>query len=91
MIQIQGEMKECEIFYISLSIRGFCELNLRIHASYNGDIRVCIYDNKISMTAQEHEHRFRGSISLTINDCIIDIISAYFLVLNDDEIIHGFL
>ena len=91
MVQIQGEMKECEIFIVSLSIRGLCELNPHIHASYSGDRRVCIYDKKISMTAQEHEHRFRGSISLTINDCIIDIISAYVLVLNDDDMIHDLL
>ena len=91
MVQIQGEKKECEIFSISLSICGFNEVKSRIHASSSGHRRVCIYDKKISMTTQEQEHRFRGSISLTINDCIIDIISAYVLVLNDDDMIHDLL
>ena len=90
MVQIQGE-KECEIFSISLSIHGFNEVKSCIHASYSGDNRVCIYDKKISMTAQEQEHRFKGSISLTINDCIIDIISTYVSVLNDDDMIHDLL
>jgi len=81
VVQIQGEKKECEIFSISLSIRGFNEVKSRIHASSSGHRRVCIYDKKISMTAQEQEHRFRGSISLTTNDCIVGIVSAYSLVL----------
>ena len=91
MVQIQGEKKECEIFSISLSIHGFNEVKSRIHTSYSGDSRIFIYDKKISMTAEDQEHRFRGSISLTINDCIIDIISAYVLVLNDDDMIHDLL
>ena len=81
MVQIQGEKKEYEIFSISLSIRGFNEVKSRIHASSSGHRRVCIYDKEISMTAQEQEHRFRGSISLTTNDCIVDIVSAYSFVL----------
>ena len=88
MVQIQGEKKECEIFSISPSIRGFNEVKSRIHASYSGDSCVCIYDKKISMTAEDQEHRFRGSISLTINDCII---STYVSVLNDDDMIHDLL
>ena len=48
-----GEMKECEVFNVSLSICGFCELKLHIHASSSGDSRVCIYDKKISMTAED--------------------------------------
>ena len=91
MVQIHGEKKEYEIFSISLSIRRFNEVKSRIHASSSGHRHVCIYDKKISMTAQEQEHKFRGSISLTINDCIIDIISAYVLVLNDDDMIHDLL
>ena len=81
MVQIQGEMKECEVFNVSLSIRGFCELNLCIHVSYSGDSRVCTYDKKICMTAEDQEHRFKGSISLTTNDCIVGSISDYTLVL----------
>ena len=84
-------MKECEAFNVSLTIRGFSELNPRIHASYSGDSRVCTCDKKICMTAEDQEHRFRGSISLTINDCIIGTVSTYYSVLNDDEMIHGFL
>ena len=80
-----------EFFSISLSIRGFSKVKSRIHASSSGHRRVCIYDKKISMTAQEQEHRFRGSTSLTINDCIIDIISAYVSDLNDDDMIHDLL
>ena len=91
MVEIQGEKKECEIFIISLSICGFNEVNSRIHVSYSGDSRVCIYDKKIIMTVEDQEHKFRGSISLTINDCIIDIIYAYVLVLNDDDMIHDLL
>ena len=86
VVQIQGEKKQCEIFSISLSIHGFNELKSCIHASSSGHRSVCIYDKKISMTAQEQEHKFRGSISLTINDFIIDIISAYVSVLKDDDI-----
>ena len=91
MVQIQGEMKECQIFSVSLSIRSLCELNPRIHASYSGDSHVCTNDKKICMTAEHQEHRFRGSISLTTNDCIIGAVSAYFSDLNDDDMIHGFL
>ena len=91
MVQIQGKMKECEIFSVSLSICGFDELNSRIHASSSGDRRVCSYDKKNSMTAKDQEHRCRGSISLTTNDCIIGTVSAYFSVLNDDDMIHGLL
>ena len=80
-------MKECEFFHVSLSIRGFCELKPRIHASSSRDSCVCIYDKKISVTDQDQEHKFRGSISLTINDCIIGTVSVYFLVLNDDDMV----
>ena len=45
MVQTQGEMKECEVFNVSLSIRGFCELKPCIHASYSGDNRVFIMEN----------------------------------------------
>ena len=48
-IQTQGEMKECEAFNVSLYIRGFYELNPRIHVNYSGYNRVCIYDKKIGM------------------------------------------
>ena len=88
MVQIQGEKEECEIFSISLSMRDFNEVKSCIHVSSSGHRRVCIYDKKISMTAQEQEHRFRGSISLTINDCIV---SVCFSVLTDDDMLHGFL
>ena len=43
------------------------------------------------MTAEDQEQRFRGSISLTANDCIIDTVFYYFSVLNDDDMLHGFL
>ena len=84
-------MKECEVFNVSFSIHGFSEQKSRIHMSYSGDSRVCTYDKKISMIAEDQEHRSRGSISLTINDCIIGTISVYFSVLNDDDMLHGFL
>ena len=84
-------MKECEVFNVSLSIRGFSELKPRIHTSYSGDSRVCTYDKKICMTTEDQEHRFRGSISLAINDCIIGTVSTYYSVLNDDDLLHGFL
>ena len=84
-------MKECELFNVSLSICGFCEQKPRIHASYSGDSRVCTSDKKICMTTEDQEHRFRGSISLTTNDCIISTASVYFSVLNDDDMLHGFL
>ena len=61
MVQLQGEMKECEVFNVSLSIHGFCELKPRIHVSYNGDSRVYTYDKKISMTTEDQEHRFMGN------------------------------
>ena len=85
MVQIQGEKKECEIFSISLSIREFNEAKSRIYASSSRHNRVCIHDKKICTTAEDQEHRFRGSISLTTNDCIIGTISTYFSVLNDDD------
>ena len=81
-------MKECEIFNVSLSIRGFSELNPHIHTSYSGDNRVCIYDKKISMTTEDQEHKFRGSISPTANDCTIDILSRY---THAAKMKHGFL
>ena len=48
MVQIQGEMKECEIFSVSLSIHGFSELKPFIHASSSGDSRVFFSDKKNS-------------------------------------------
>ena len=84
-------MKECEVFNVSLSICGFSELKLRIHASYSGYNSICTNDKEICMTAKDQEHRFRGSISLTINDCIIGTVFAYYSVLNNDDMIHGFL
>ena len=69
-------MEECEIFYNSLSIRGFSELKPHIHASSSRHSRVCIDDKRIGMTAEDQEQRFRGSISLTVNNCIIDSVSA---------------
>ena len=74
-------MKKCENLYASLSIRGFYEKKSRIHASSAGDIRIFFSDKKNSKIAKDQEHRFRGSISLTSNDCIVGIISDYFLVL----------
>ena len=72
-------MKEFEIFNVSPSIRGFSELKSRIHASSRRHSRICIYDKGIGMTAEDLEQKFRGSISLTINNCIIEYVSAYFL------------
>ena len=63
-------------FYASLSIRGFDEQKLRIHASSSRHNRVCIYDKRIGMTVEDQEQRFSGSISLTVNNCIIDSVSA---------------
>ena len=80
-----------KVFNVSLSIRGFGELKSRIHMSYNGDSRVYTYDKEICVTAEDQEHRVRGSISLTVNDCIIGTVSIYFLVLNDDDMLYGFL
>ena len=70
----------CENLCISLFIRGFHELKPRIHASSNGDRRVWFSVKENSEMAQEQEHRFRGSISITTNDCIVGIVSAYSLV-----------
>ena len=63
-------------FYASLSIRGFDEQNSRINASYSRHSRVCFKDKKIGMTAEDQEQSFRGSISLTVNNYIIDSVSA---------------
>ena len=71
------------IFYASLYIRGFYEQKSRIHASSSRHSRVFIYDKRIYMIAEDLEQRLRGSISLIVNDCII--------VLNNDDMIHGFL
>ena len=71
----------CEIFIISLSIHGFSELKPCIHASSFGDRSVCFSVKENSEMAQEQEYRFRGSINLTTNDCIVGIVSAYSLVL----------
>ena len=73
-------MKESENFYASLSIRGLDEQKSRIHASFSRHNRVCIDDKRIYMIAEDLEQRFRGSISLTINNCIIDSVSTYFLI-----------
>jgi len=78
-VQVQGEIKECEVFNVSPSIRGFSELKSRIHASSRRHSHVCIYDKGIGMTAEDLEQKFRGSISLTVNNCIIESVSAYFL------------
>ena len=63
-------------FYASLSIRGLYEQKSRIHASYSRHSRVCIDDKKIYMIAEDLEQRFRGSINMIVNNCIIDSISA---------------
>ena len=72
-------MEECEIFYNSLSIRGFSEIKPRIHVSSSRHNCVCIDDKRIYMIAEDLEQRFRGSISLIVNNCIIDSVSTYFL------------
>jgi len=86
-------MEECEIFYNSLSIRGFSELNPRIHTSSAGYNSICSSDKKNSKIAKDQEHRFRGRINLIANVCIVSIISDYSLALaqNDDDMIYGFL
>ena len=63
-------------FYASLSIRGFDEQKSRIHASSSRHSCVFIDDKRIYMIAEDLEQRFMGSISLTVNNCIIDSISA---------------
>lgn len=78
-----------EIFSVSLSICRFSEQKPHIHASYAGDSCVCFSDKKNSKIAKDQEHRFRGSIILTTNDCIVGIVSDYSFVL--DDMIHGFL
>ena len=74
-------MEECEIFYNSLSIRGFSELKPRIHASSSRHSRVCIDDKRIGMTAEDQEQRFRGSISLTANVCTVSIILVILMLM----------
>ena len=74
-------MKECENFYASLSIRGFVEQKSRIHASSSRHSRVCFNDKRIGMTAEDQEQRFRGSISLTANDCIVSIILVILMLM----------
>ena len=69
-------MKESEIFNVTLSIRGFGELKSRIHASSSRHSHICIDDKRIYMLAEDLEQRFRGSISLIVNNCIIESISA---------------
>ena len=68
-------------FYASLSIRGFYEQKSRIHASFSRHSRVCIYDKRIGMTAEDQEQRFRGSISLTANDCTVSIILVILMLM----------
>ena len=65
-----------KIFYASLSIRGLYSQKLRIHASSSRHSHVCIDDKKIYMLAEDLEQRFRGSISLIVNNCIIESVSA---------------
>ena len=74
-------MEECEIFYNSLSICGFSELKPRIHVSSSRHSRVCIDDKIIGMTVEDQEQRFRGSISLTANDCTISIILVILMLM----------
>ena len=61
----------CEIFSISLFIREFHELKLRIHASSNGDRRVCFSVKENSEMAQGQDHSFRGSISLAESNALL--------------------
>ena len=72
-------MKESKIFIVTLSICGFGELKSRIHASFIRRSCVCIDDKRIYMIAEDLELMFRGSISLTVNNCIIDSVSTYVL------------
>ena len=74
-------MKECENFYASLSIRGLDEQKSRIHTSSSRNSSVFINDKRIGMTAEEQEHWFRGSISLTANDCTVSIILVILLLM----------
>ena len=71
-------MKESENFNVSLSIHGFSELKSRIHVISSRHSRIFIDDKIIGMIDEDQEQRFRGSISLSINDCIIGIVSVYF-------------
>ena len=63
-------------FYVSLSIRGFYSQKSRIHASLSRHSRVCIYDKRIGMIAEDLEQRLRGSNSLIVNNCIINAVQA---------------
>ena len=76
-----GEDEVVEIFSVSLSIRGFREQKPHIHASSAGDRSICFSIKENSKTAKDQEHRFRESINLTTNDCIVGIVSTYSLVL----------
>ena len=79
---ISSRGDEVVIFFrISLSIRGFRELKPCRHVSSTGDRSVCLSDKKNNDSAKDQEHRFRGSISLTTNDCIVGIVFSYSLVL----------
>ena len=63
----------CEIFSISLFIRGFHQLKPRIHASSVGDRSVCFSDKKNTDSAQGQEHSFRGSISLAERNALLEL------------------
>ena len=69
-------MKESEIFNVTLSIRGFGKLKSRIHASSSRHSHVCICDKIIGMIGEDLEQRFRRSINLIVNNCIIDAVQA---------------
>ena len=49
--------------------------------SSNRHSRVCINDKRIGMTAKVQEQRFRGSISLTANDCTVSIILVILMLM----------
>ena len=49
-----------KFFCISLSIRGFRELNPHIHTSFVGDIRVCSSDKKNSESSSRKGERIQG-------------------------------
>ena len=76
-----GRRRKMKNFYASLSIRRFDEPKSRIHASLIRHSRVCIEDKRIHMITKDLEQRFRGSISLTADDCTVSIILVIFMII----------
>ena len=70
-----------KIFYASLSIHRFDEPKSRIYASLIKHSHVCIEDKRIHMINEDLEQRFRGSISLTADDCTVSIVLVILMIM----------